>query len=162
MIPGMIKSNKRMRDQTSILRIEKLHPAVRDIFKRFIEEAEETLDIKLRVTQGLRTFAEQDALYAQGRTKPGGIVTKAKGGQSFHNYGLAIDLVEIRNGKANWDFDYRLLLPFAQKYNLTWGGNFKSIVDKPHYELTFGNSFKQLLTKYNNKQFIKGTQYVQL
>lgn len=45
-----------------------------------------------KVYSGLRTFKEQDALYAKGRTKPGGVVTKAKGGQSMHNYGLAVDL----------------------------------------------------------------------
>lgn len=151
-----------MRDKISETRIKLLHPAVREIFTQFIEEAEEALDVTLRIVQGLRTIDEQNALYAQGRTKPGNKVTNAKGGASFHNYGLAIDLVELKAGKANWNFKYELLLPFAQKYNLVWGGHFKSIVDKPHFELTFGYGWKQLLEKHNKKQFISGTQYVQL
>src|SRR5258708_12842627 len=49
--------------------------------------------VQLRIVQGLRTKAEQDALYAQGRTTPGKVVTNAKGGQSMHNYGLPVDTV---------------------------------------------------------------------
>lgn len=90
-----------MKDQISIDRIKKLHPEAISLFQRFIEEAEDTLNITLRITQGLRTFEEQNALYAQGRTKPGSKVTNAKAGQSFHNYGQAIDLVELKGNDAN-------------------------------------------------------------
>lgn len=50
----------------------------------------------------LRPNAEQDAIYAQGRSKPGDIVTWAKGGQSAHNHGLALDFVPLVNGKPQW------------------------------------------------------------
>ena len=53
----------------------------------------------VEIVQGLRTFAEQDALYAQGRTGPGAIVTQARGGESNHNYGLAADLCPFTDGK---------------------------------------------------------------
>src|SRR6478736_3448878 len=99
-----------MRDKISISRVQALHPTIRQDVKSFITEAEEALNITLRIVQGLRTIEEQDALYAQGRTIPGKVVTKAKGGSSYHNYGLAIDLVEIKDLKANWDFDYKKLL----------------------------------------------------
>ena len=56
------------------------------------------------VTQGLRTMAEQAALYAQGRTEPGAIVTHAQPGSSAHNYGLAVD-VALSDGEAlRWDY----------------------------------------------------------
>ncbi len=59
---------------------------------------------QVRIAQGLRTFQEQDDLYAIGRTKPGKKVTNAKGGQSVHNYGFAVDIVLIIDGKtASWD-----------------------------------------------------------
>lgn len=151
-----------MRDNLSEARLEQLHPKVRGVFKAFIEEAEEALNVTLRIVQGLRTIKEQNELYAQGRTKPGKKVTNAKGGSSYHNYGLAIDLVEMKDGKANWNFRYELLKPFAKKHNLVWGGGFKSIIDKPHFELTFGNNWKALLKKVEAMEFIPGTQFVDI
>lgn len=151
-----------MRDDISVVRIEKLHPKVRATFKAFIDEAEAALNVTLRIVQGLRTIKEQNDLYAKGRTAPGKKVTNAKGGSSYHNYGLAIDLVEIKGGEANWNFKYELLKPFAEKYNLVWGGNFKSILDRPHFELTFGNHWKTLLKKVDAKDFIPGTQFANI
>ena len=43
-----------------------------------------------------------------------------------------------------------------------WGGNFKKFKDFPHFEMTFGNGWRELLTKYNNKDFIAGTNYVNI
>jgi peptidoglycan L-alanyl-D-glutamate endopeptidase CwlK len=133
------------KDPISIQRIAKLHPLVRDTFTRFILAAESELNITLRVTQGLRTVAEQNALYAQGRTAAGRIVTNAKGGQSYHNVGTAIDVVEMVNGQPNWNFDYSKLKPIADRFGIEWGGTFKSIVDKPHFEISFGYKPSQLL-----------------
>lgn len=151
-----------MKDKVSIDRVQLLHPSIRKATTGFIDEAEDMLNVTLRIVQGLRTIDEQNALYAQGRTTKGGIVTNAKGGQSYHNYGLAIDLVEIKNGKANWMFDYELLLPLANKYGFAWGGLFKSIPDKPHFEKKFGFHWKELLRRYDLKMFYPGTQYVTL
>ncbi len=151
-----------MKDNISISRLELLHPQVRYAFKTFIEECEKTFNITLRIVQGLRTIEEQNELYAQGRTKPGNIVTNAKGGSSFHNYGLAIDVVEIVNSKADWKCNYERLVPINKKYGLDWGGDFKSIVDKPHFQKDCGFTIKQLLDKYNKKDFIQGTKYVSI
>lgn len=151
-----------MRDNLSESRLDQLHPKVRAVFKAFIEEAEAALDITLRIVQGLRTIKEQNDLYAKGRTAPGPKVTNAKGGSSYHNYGLAIDLVEMKGGQANWNFKYELLKQFAKKHGLTWGGEFKSIVDKPHFELTFGYKWQALLKKVEAKDIIPGTQYVNI
>lgn len=150
-----------MKDQISIERVEELHPKVREDFKNFITDAENALGITIRVTQGMRTFAEQQALYDQGRTKPGKIVTKAKPGSSYHQYGLAVDLVELVNGGVDWDYDMSKLVPFADKYGIFWGGNFPgSFKDHPHFEKHFDINWRVLLSKHNTKEFIPGTEYV--
>lgn len=93
-------------DKVTKERIEKLHPSVRAQVKKIIDECDKALTgrASVRISQGLRTFQEQDDLYAQGRTKKGAKVTNAKGGQSIHNYGFAVDIVMIIDGKtASWD-----------------------------------------------------------
>ena len=65
------------------MRLEKLHPKIKCKAFDFINEVQKRTGIKLRVVQGLRTIAEQNKLYAKGRTKPGKIVTKAPGGCSY-------------------------------------------------------------------------------
>ena len=151
-----------MKDQISETRIGNLHPKVRQIFTSFIEDAEKEFGITLRVSEGYRSIAYQNSLYEKGRTQSGKIVTNAKGGSSYHNYGLAIDLVELKDGKVNWNFDYSKLLPLARKYNIAWGGLFKNILDKPHYEITFGYNWRDLLRKYNAKDFIPNTEFVNI
>jgi peptidoglycan L-alanyl-D-glutamate endopeptidase CwlK len=87
---------------TSQKRLDKVHPklaqAVAAVINTLAAEGH-----KVEVVQGLRTFAEQDALFAQGRTKPGKKVTKAKGGQSNHNYGLAVDLCPFVGTEPKWE-----------------------------------------------------------
>lgn len=133
-----------MNDILSLQRLQKLHPRVKETFRQFIESAEMELNITLRITAGYRTAAEQDALYAQGRTTAGPKVTNAKAGQSYHNYGLAIDVVELVNGKPNWGFAYEKLKPIADRFGLVWGGTFKGLVDKPHFEKSLGHTTAQL------------------
>lgn len=149
-----------MKDQTSIQRIAQLHPDVREGFQNFITDAENALNITIRIVQGLRTFAEQDALYAQGRTKPGNIVTYSPAGTSYHNYGLAVDVVPIdETGKMNWNYDFKKLVPFAEKYGITWGGNFPH-PDLDHFENKKGFNWRDLLHKRQINDFILGTDYV--
>jgi peptidoglycan L-alanyl-D-glutamate endopeptidase CwlK len=103
--------------------------------------------VNIRITQGLRTIAEQDALYAQGRTKPGAKVTNARGGYSNHNFGVAIDFVLMASGynmKAdannNGQADWYEVVEEAKKLGFAWGGDWVSFVDYPHFEMTFGLS----------------------
>jgi peptidoglycan L-alanyl-D-glutamate endopeptidase CwlK len=93
-----------------------------------------------------RTVQEQNALYAQGRTKPGKIVTHAKGGDSIHNYKLAWDLCPVVEGKLNWNRAdlFNKLGAIAEKHSITWGGNFETIVDKPHFQFTGGLSLAEI------------------
>jgi D-alanyl-D-alanine carboxypeptidase/LysM domain len=103
------------------------------------------------VTQGLRTWDEQDQLYAKGRTVPpvgqAFIVTNAKGGQSYHNFGLAFDIVVLDSvGKADWDTSHpgwNIAANIGKSVGLEWGGDFKSIRDLPHYQYTGGLSLDQ-------------------
>lgn len=106
--------------------------------------------VPIVITQGLRTIAEQDALYAQGRTKPGAIVTKAKGGYSFHNFGVAIDFALLMpDGKAvSWDMkrdgdrdgkaDWYEVVEEAKALGFEWGGDWTSFRDYPHFQMTLG------------------------
>lgn len=90
------------------------------------------------IVQARRTIAYQNSLYAQGRTKPGKIVTKAKGGQSPHNFGWAVDLCPLdEDGNVWWECPnkyWKMLGEVAEGMGLTWGGHFKSIIDYPHVE----------------------------
>jgi hypothetical protein len=149
-----------MRDQQSIARLQLLHPEVRLIFKKFIEDCENAFNITLRIVQGLRTFEEQQSIYDQGRTKPGKIVTNAKPGSSYHNFGLSVDIVPITNGKADWNFDFKRLTQFMPE-GMVWGGNFSKLKDLDHFEYTKGNTWRTLLDRYTKKQFInKQENYV--
>lgn len=83
-------------------KIDDLHPYVAGLCKKFIALCKKE-GIDVLITSTYRDVESQNAIYAQGRTKPGRIVTNAKGGQSFHNYKLAFDFVPIVNGKAMWN-----------------------------------------------------------
>lgn len=150
-----------MNDKLSIDRLEKLHPKVKKVFQKFIEEAELYFNITLRISQGVRTIEEQNALYALGRTVKGKKVTNAVGGKSYHNYCLAIDVVQLVGSQVNWDFDYSKLKLFAHKYNIEWGGDWQ-FQDKPHFQITLGYTINELFEKYNKKDFIPGTQFLNL
>lgn len=135
-------------DLISENRIKTLHPKIREATRNFINEAERQ-GIKLRVTSALRTFAEQDELYAKGRTKPGSIVTNAKGGYSNHNFGLAFDVVPLKNGAADWNSkDWNKIGAIGKSFGFVWGGDWTSFKDKPHFEMMFGNTLAQLRQKH--------------
>lgn len=97
----------------------------------------------LLVVSGLRTAAEQNALYAQGRTTPGHQVTHARAGYSMHNYGLAVDVVPYLSGEAgalNWRANtdqFRQMVDAMKAQGLEWGGDWKgSLGDFDHFQLT--------------------------
>ncbi len=114
-------------------RIEDLHLKFQPLARRFLSECQ-TAGHSLIITCGYRPMAEQDALYAQGRTKPGKIVTYARGGQSWHNYGLAIDVVFVKDGKAWWDGPWEAIGSIGEDLGMTWGGRFTRLPDRPHFE----------------------------
>lgn len=151
-------------DKITLDRIELLHPKLRDEANEIYEEICKRLSgkIHVRFSHTLRTFDEQDALYAKGRTKEGKIVTYARGGQSYHNYGLAIDIVFLidkdGNGTyetATWDFnkdydgdgisDFEEVDFVFKMYG--WHGLYKANGkrwDFPHFQKDFGLTISQL------------------
>lgn len=133
-------------------KINKLHPELRGIASKFINEVEKRLGHRLRITDGYRTFAEQDKLYAQGRTTAGKIVTKAKGGSSYHNFALAFDCYFTKNGKV--DFSKAInseVAKVGKELGLEWGGDWASFKDMPHFQLTKG-SVKELLALHKSNK----------
>ena len=160
---GIMDNQNKVWDSVSERNIEKLHPKVRDKAREFINKVEKDLGIKLRATSTLRTYAEQDKLYAQGRTTMGGIVTNAKGGQSNHNFGTALDVVPIVNGQADWKTTadtWNKIAVIGKGLGFQWGGDWKGLVDKPHFEMQFGNTLAQLRQKYESGQ--RDGDYVKL
>lgn len=105
----------------------------------------------IRITEGLRTNERQTELYRQGRETPGKIVTNAKAGESLHNYGVAFDVVFVNTG---YEGDWETLGKIGRALGLEWGGDFKGLVDKPHFEMKLG---KTLSDFRNNK--VDYTQY---
>lgn len=134
-------------DKVTSERIQLLHPLVRDEVKQIIKECDKALTgrAKIRITQGLRSFEEQERLYAIGRLTSEKKVTNAKAGQSIHNYGFAVDICLIIDGKMaswdtakDWDNDrvadwYECVKIFA-RHGWDWGGNWKTFKDLPHFE----------------------------
>ena len=161
-------------DKITLERIELLHPKVREEARKIYADICAALKGRAmcRFAYTLRTFKEQSELYAQGRTKPGKIVTNADAGLSFHNYALAIDIVLVvdtnKDGNydtASWDIktdfdgdgksDWQEVVTIFQQYGWEWGGNWK-FTDIPHFQKTFGKSVRELLELYK----IQKTQYV--
>jgi len=134
-------------DKATEQRIAQLHPNIRQEVTNIINECNRSLTgrAQVRISQGLRTFKEQDDLYAIGRTKPGKIVTNAKGSQSIHNYGFAVDIVLIIDGMtASWDTakdwdgdkisDWTECVNIFKKSGWSWGGDWKTFKDLPHFD----------------------------
>lgn len=94
--------------------------------------------IDARITEGYRSFARQEELYAQGRTTPGNVVTNAKPGKSRHNYGEAYDLAIFVRGKPDWnrpEGEWEMLGEIGKSLGLEWGGDWTSFKDRPHFQL---------------------------
>lgn len=126
-------------------RIEDLHPRVQPLCRLFIERCAEA-GIDVIITSTLRTFAEQDALYAKGRTTSGPKVTAAKGGESYHNYGLAFDFAPIENGKIDWNDTelFRKCGEIGESIGLSWAGKWKRFREMAHMQYTDGLTIADL------------------
>ena len=154
-------------DLISIERIKKAHPKIREELAKIYTEANNRLaKSRLRFAYVLRTFKEQDELFKK-RPK----VTNAKGGQSYHNYGLAVDIVLLYDSDGNgtfdsasWDVfkdwdkdglrDWMEVVEVFKKYGWEWGGDWR-FKDMPHFQKTFGRSRSDLLRLHENKRVDK-------
>lgn len=118
-------------DNRSEARLAEVHPEL----ARRIHQLADLVSFPIIVTQGLRTWSQQDALYQQGRTIPGLIVTKAQAGHSMHNYGLAVDVAPIGDHGIDWngkDAKWQELLAKAPSCGLAEGALWRTFPDEPH------------------------------
>ncbi|QDI90935.1 M15 family peptidase [Salicibibacter halophilus] len=130
---------------------EELHPHVKEQKDTLIERADD-IGIDVVITEGYRSHDRQDDLYAQGRTESGDIVTNAEAGESYHNYGLAIDFaIENSDGEIIWDIEYDgtesgesdwlEVAAIGEDLGFEWGGHWN---DYPHLQMDFGLSIEEL------------------
>ena len=149
--------------------VSQLHP---ELQKKVVKLQKECLKagIKIKIGECLRTVAEQNALYAKGRTAPGNIVTNARGNSysSMHQWGVAfdffLDMDVDKDGKTSDDaFNNATKLfnkvgAIGKKLGLEWGGDWKSIKDLPHFQLPdWGSTATQLKAKYGTPDKFKAT-----
>ena len=166
-------------DQISLERIKTLHPKIRQEVLELYKKAnnlELGKGVRLRLSYTFRTHEEQDKLYAQGRTKPGKKVTNAKGGQSIHNYGLALDVVILYDkdgdGKfeeVSWDTkrdrdkdgisDWLEVTKIFTEAGFTNGyiSNGKKW-DLPHFQMDFGLNWRQMKAKIDKGEYTEEVQ----
>lgn len=143
-------------DSRSEKSISTLWPEVRSMARALVQKAALS-GIRIKVTSGLRTYAEQDALYAQGRFRPGNIVTKVKGGYSSHNFGIAFDVAVFEGNKyLPESIKYKAVGVLGDDLGLEWGGDWKTIVDQPHFQLrpawAFDLNERQMLAELRSRK----------
>ena len=131
-----------------------LNPLVKKQSTLLIQRAAKK-GIDVVITNGFRSVQEQNQLYDQGRTKKGNIVTNAKGGESYHNYGLAIDFaLKTSVGNVIWDrqydgnkngkTDWNEVVAIAKSLGFEWGGDWAQFKDYPHLQMDFGLTIADL------------------
>lgn len=139
----------------------KLNPIIEKKKNTLINRAAEK-NIHVVITQAVRSISKQNALYAQGRTAKGNIVTNTKGGESYHNYGLAIDYALLdAKGNIIWDVNYDgngngksdwfEVADIGKKLGFDWGGDWLGFKDYPHLQMTFDLTIDMLKRGYRVK-----------
>lgn len=134
--------------------VTRLHPVVA-AKKDELVALSKNAGIDIVITDDFRSTEEQNALYRKGRSDEGAIVTQVKGGQSYHNYGLAIDFaLGAPGGKVLWDLEYdgnrngksdwMEVVAIAKRLGFSWGGDWASFRDYPHLQMDFGYSIGEL------------------
>lgn len=119
--------------------LDDLHPRVGNLARMLVAKAED-VGIDLLIFSTYRDAESQAALYAQGRSKPGRIVTNAKGGDSYHNWRVAFDVVPLVNGKAMWDGPWEPIAAIGRSLGFEYGGDWVTFKDADHFQLTGGLS----------------------
>ena len=137
------------------------HPRLQKLIAQLTSECANA-GLPIKIGESFRSVTEQDALYAQGRTQPGSIVTNARGSShsSQHQWGIAADFYRADGkGAYNESGDYfKKVGELAKKLGLGWGGDWKNIVDKPHVYLPdWGSGTGILKQKYGTFENFKKT-----
>lgn len=124
-----------------------IYPELKDRVLMVLNELRDEVP-GLDVFESLRLAPRQDYLYSLGRELPGNIVTNAKGWESWHQFGLAVDFAVLIDKKWSWDFDTKRLRECLQKHNLetiSW--------EASHAQLTGGLSIKEAKLIHLEKSF---------
>lgn len=141
-----------------------LHPIVESKRDQLIVQAEEA-GINILITDDFRSVEEQNEIHAQGRSRGGNVVTYAEGGESYHNYGLAIDFaLRLPDGSVVWDIerdgnengrsDWFEVADIAKELGFEWGGDWQRFKDYPHLQMDFGLSIRQLQDGYRPEDVV--------
>ncbi|MES1987674.1 MAG: M15 family metallopeptidase [Pseudomonadota bacterium] len=131
--------------------ITDLHPKIQPMAQQLIDDCR-AQNIDLIITSSYRDVEAQNAIYSQGRTKPGAIVTNAQGGHSFHNYRVAIDVVPIINGKCDWSGTsdvWQKIITDAKVIGFEWAGDWITFKERAHFQYTQGLSIQDFLDGKN-------------
>ena len=126
--------------------LDQLLPDVKVKVEAFIEACKAE-NIDLLITSTYRDVESQNALYAQGRTTEGHIVTDAKGGDSFHNYRIAVDVVPLINGKPDWNPAHPIWSRIGQigkGCGLDWAGDWHTFAELAHFQYAQGATIASL------------------
>lgn len=126
--------------------LDDLIPQAKERVEKFIALCKEN-GIDLLVTSTYRDLESQTALYDQGRTTAGKIVTNARAGESFHNYRCAVDVVPLVNGKPEWDGSapvWAKVGELGKQAGLDWAGEWHSFKELAHFQYTGGLTIAQL------------------
>lgn len=125
-------------DTISEARLKAVHPLLASKIRQLADLLAKE-GIVIRVTQGLRTWDEQDKLFQQGRSTPGDKVTNAPAGSSYHNFGLAVDVVPMMPLGPDWDVTHPVwgrIVAVGTSLGLTSGATWRTFKDYPHFQLT--------------------------
>ena len=136
-------------DERSEKAIATLHPKVQPVARALVKAAAQG-GITIKITSGTRTYAEQNALFAKGN------VTKARGGFSNHNFGLAFDVTIFDGNAPVWESPkYKAIGQLGKSLGLEWGGDWQSFVDEPHFQMepkwAVGMSETQMLAELRRR-----------
>jgi peptidoglycan L-alanyl-D-glutamate endopeptidase CwlK len=125
-------------NQSTVDRLEQLLPALKVKGYQLIQQLS-LQGIDVEVSRGLATWPEQEAIYAQGRTAPGAIVTRAKPEQSWHTFGCAFDIAIVSGSGLDWSGtspSWVAAISAGESLGLYAGAEFRTFPDKPHFQLT--------------------------
>jgi len=150
-------------DPRSEKHIATLMPEVRPLARALVHKAA-AMGLQIRIISGFRTYEEQAALYAQGRSAPGRVITNARPGYSNHNFGIAFDVGVFEGSRYLGESPkYKAVGALGMDIGLEWGGSWKTLVDEPHFQLrpawAAGMAERQMLAELRSRRASEAPVY---
>lgn len=146
-------SHRGVLDAATEAKVRQLHPLVQPLARAHIRQLIAD-GLKPKITAGFRSFEDQDILFARGRTTAGPRVTNARGGESYHNFGVAYDIAlfdekgrYITNGS---DPRYTKAGTIGEDLKLEWGGRWEDFFDPSHFQYTKGIDIATMRERYES------------